>query len=971
MKSILHPLIFCSMLIACGLVTRAADEKPIGKYDVVITGGRVVDGTGAPWFVADVGIRDGRIARVGRIAPDQGRQVIQADGLVVAPGFVDMMGQTASPMVRDARSAMNLLTQGITTINAGEGASAAPLSDAEGKASGWTTMAEYFALLDLHGLPVNVVQTVGHTQVRKLVLGDVERRPSDEELDRMRGLVREAMQAGAIGLSTALIYPPAVYARTQEIAALAEVAGQSGGRYYTHMRNEGDQLLEAIDEALDIGKSGQTPVHIFHLKAAGRQNWGKMQLALAKIKAARAAGQQVTADIYPYVNNGLGIAAFIHPRHFAQGRAQLLARLDDPELRAQIRREMETTGGWENWYRHVGNDWGRVVIGQTSHPGYRAQVGSTVAEMARTNQEDVWETFFQLVRAGAFALPESMTDANKIMAMQQPFISFCTDVGPAGGSRSASHPRAFGSFPRLLARYVRDLGAISLEQAVSQASAAACNDIMAYDRGRIAEGLAADLIVFDYQQLTDQATFANPHRPAVGMKHVLVNGVTVLTDGKFTGRRPGRVLRGPGYDPQRAPHLRKSAKRDTRMRSFDTMISDLMRKHRTPGLALAVTDQGRLVYHQGYGIADFATDEPVRSQSLFRIASISKPITAVAILQLVEQGKLDLDDKVFEVLDYEAQIEASESFDERQRDITIRHLLQHRGGWDRNASFDAMFQSVRFAQQFDVPAPADRATIIRAMLGVKLDFDPGEKYAYSNYGYCLLGRVIEVVSKQPYEPYVRQHVLAPLGIRTMRLGRTLRDQRQPAEVCYYHPGVVPSVFASNLGSSVPSPYGGWFLEAMDAHGAWIASAVDLARFASAFDNPDACPILSRESIEFMYARPEEASGKRPKPQGGDWYYSLGWSNRVVGPDRMNRWHTGSLPGTATILIRRHDGRNFVALLNARVSPSEDSLRSDVDQLLHRAANAVQDWPTHNLFDELAEPKSAAAADPADAPVVAP
>lgn len=935
----------------CGLMAVVAEEKPAPKYDIVIRGGRVVDGTGAPWFRADVGILDGKITDVGRIDPSAAKQVIDAQGLVVAPGFVDMMGQTASPMVRDAETAMNLLTQGITTINAGEGASAAPLSQAEGKDRGWTTMAEYFALLDLQGLPVNVVQTVGHTQVRRLVLGDVERRPSDQEMKRMQEFVREAMEAGAIGVSTALIYPPAVYARTQEIAALAEVAGQFGGRYYTHMRNEGDQLLEAIDEALDIGKTGHAPVHIFHLKAAGRQNWGKMPLALAKIKAARAGGQQVTADIYPYVNNGLGIAAFIHPRHFSQGRAQLLARLDDPELRAQIRREMETTGGWENWYRHVGNDWGRVVIGQTSHPDYRELVGKTVAEMAQSRKEDVWETFFKLVQAGAFALPESMTDANKIMAMQEPFISFCTDVGPAGGGRSASHPRAFGSFPRLLARYVRDLGAISLEQAVSQASAAACNDIMAYDRGRIAEGLAADVIVFDYQQLADQATFANPHQRSVGMKHVLVNGTPVLQDGQFTGRRPGRVLRGPGYDEQRAPHQRKARDGDARMESFDTMIADLMRKHCTPGLALAVTDQGRLVYHQGYGIANLAGDEQVTSQSLFRIASISKPITAVAILQLVEQGKLDLDDKVFEVLDYEAEIDATESFDPRQREITIRHLLQHRGGWDRGASFDAMFQSVRFARQFAVPAPADQTTVIRAMLGVELDFDPGAKYAYSNYGYCLLGRVIETVAEVPYEQYVRQHVLVPLGIRDMRLGRTLREQRYANEVCYYHPGVVPSVFAANLGETVPSPYGGWFLEAMDSHGAWVASAVDLARFACAFDDPDRCPILSRASIELMYARPAKTAGQGDTDPS-DWYYSLGWSNRVIGQGQLNHWHSGSLPGTTTILIRRHDGRNFIALLNARATPTTDAVSRDLDRLLHRAANAVQEWPTHNLFDGL-------------------
>lgn len=516
-------------------------------YDVVIRGGRVVDGTGSPWYIADVAIQGGKIARIGRVDAAQAKRSIDAAGLVVAPGFVDMMGQTATPMAGAPQSALNLLTQGVTTINAGEGVSAAPLDEDEAKRFGWRTMAEYFQVLEKKGLPINVAQTVGHTQVRRIVLGDADRRPTEEELQQMQELVREAMEAGAIGVSTALIYPPAVYAHTEEIGRLAEVAGQYGGRYYTHMRNEGDQLEEAIDEALAIGSRGKTPVHIFHLKTAGRQNWGKMRLAIAKIQAARGAGQQVTADIYPYVNNGLGIAAFIHPRHSASGSAALLKKLDDPAARDEIRKEMETTGGWENWYRHVGHDWNKVVIGQASEPRYAPHAGKTVAQIAEACGEEPWDTFFHLVRTGAFALPESMTEANKIVAMQQPFVSFCTDVGPAGVGRIASHPRAFGSFPRLLSHYVRDLGAISLERAVAQASAAGANNVLAYDRGRIAEGLAADVIVFDYEALADKATFAQPHELSTGMRFVLVNGVVVLDDGKFTGQRPGRVLRGPGY----------------------------------------------------------------------------------------------------------------------------------------------------------------------------------------------------------------------------------------------------------------------------------------------------------------------------------------------------------------------------------------------------------------------------------------
>ncbi len=914
------------------------------RLDIVIRGARVVDGSGAPWYVADIGIDQGRIVRIGALPPESAETVIEAEGLIVAPGFIDMMGQTASPMLDDPASALNLLTQGVTTINAGEGESAAPLSAELGLREGYTTMAEYFALIDSQGLPINVVQTVGHTQVRQMVIGDVDRRPSNEELARMQDLVREGMEAGAIGLSTALIYPPAVYATTQELAALASVAGEYGGHYYTHMRNEGDRLLEAVDEALDIGRTGNTPVHIFHLKAAGQQNWGKMQLAISTLRAARSDGQQVTADIYPYINNGLGIAALIHPRHFEQGEQVLRGQLDNAELRAEIRQEMETTVGWENWYRHAGQNWNRIIVGRSSDPRYRPHHGKSVAAIAQALEEDPWETFFQLVKTNAFVLPETMLEANLILAMQQDFISFCTDVGPAGGSGIASHPRAFGAFPRLLSRYVRDLGAISLERAVAQACAVAANEVLAFDRGRIAIGLAADLIVFDYKQLTDRADFAHPDALAEGMRHVIVNGQLVLKEGQYTGARPGRVLRGPGYRDEIAPCNVASGKEDERFACYDRMMHDFLQEHRVPGAAIAVTDRGQLVFSRGYGYGDLADKQPVTPESLFRIASVSKPITAVATLQLIERNQLNLKDKVLDVLDLENEIAAVEPFDARWRSITIRHLLEHRGGWDRDKSFDAMFESVRFANLLNVEPPAGPTTVVRAMLREKLDFEPGERFAYSNFGYCLLGRVIEQISGLDYESYVQQEVLAPLGITTMRLGATRLEGRAPQEVRYYQPGRSRSVFASDLGQTVAGPYGGWNIEAMDAHGGWLATATDLAKFAAAFDDPDHCPILSRESIRLMHDRPPGLAGYSAEGEPTEAYYSLGWNNRIVKDNEYNCWHGGSLPGTTAVMIRRHDGKNFIALLNTRATPTNKSLGQVIDRLMHEMANAVPEWP---------------------------
>jgi len=525
-----------------GSVSAAAPEKA----DLLLKGGRVVDGTGAPWYIADVAVRNGKIVAIGRLDHLPAERVVDAAGSYVAPGFIDMMGQTGAPFLKDPRAADNLLTQGITTINAGEGESDAPLDAKSAAAAGWTTMEQYFTLLDQAGLPLNVVQTVGHTQVRRIVLGEVDRQASPDELERMKGLVREAMQAGAIGLSTALIYPPAVYASTHEIFALARVAGEFGGTYYTHMRNEGDRLLEAIDEALAIGKSAGTPVHIFHLKAAGQANWPKIDQAIARIKAARASGQQVTADIYPYIHNGLGLEAFLHPRHSSQGIEALHRKLGDPAARAEMRRELETLGGWENWFRHIGSNWDNVILGQIRAKPYAGRAGLSLGQIAREAGKDPWDVFFAIVAAGSSALPRSMSEANVIKAMQQDFTSFCTDMGPLGSKDVLVHPRGAGAFPRILARYVRELGVLSLEGAIARMTSVAANDLKLYDRGRLTPGTAADLVVFDLAGVRDRSTFAEPALTAEGIIHVMVNGRFVIENGKTTPERPGRVLRRPG-----------------------------------------------------------------------------------------------------------------------------------------------------------------------------------------------------------------------------------------------------------------------------------------------------------------------------------------------------------------------------------------------------------------------------------------
>ena len=394
-----------------------------------------------------------------------------------------------------------------------------------------------------------------------------------------------------------------------------------------------------------------------------------------------------------------------------------------------------------------------------------------------------------------------------------------------------------------------------------------------------------------------------------------------------------------------------SGRVDERMASFDRLATEFLAEHQVPGMALAVTDQGRLVYARGFGLADTETGRVVTPTSLFRIASVSKPITAVAVLQLVEQRRLELDSRVFEILKHPPHLSDGGQQDARCSAVTVRQLLEHRGGWDRDRSFDPMFQSLRIADALGGSPPAEPDQIIRWMLGQPLDFEPGERYAYSNFGYCLLGRVIEAVTGQDYEHYVQQHVLGPLGIQAMRIGRTRSDQRVEGEACYYHPGQGRSVFAADRDQPCPHPYGAWYLEAMDAHGGWIASAVDLARFAVAFDAPQQCTILTADAIGMMYAQPAGGLDTQPDGTSSPVYYSCGWSNRIVTPDKFNRWHAGSLPGTASLLVRRHDGRNWVVLCNASVSKEGISLVRAIDPLVHAAAKEVSSWPEYDLFDE--------------------
>ncbi|MBN1419433.1 MAG: beta-lactamase family protein [Planctomycetes bacterium] len=383
---------------------------------------------------------------------------------------------------------------------------------------------------------------------------------------------------------------------------------------------------------------------------------------------------------------------------------------------------------------------------------------------------------------------------------------------------------------------------------------------------------------------------------------------------------------------------------------FDDLMVSFMAERDVPGAALAVVKDGRLVLARGYGWADREAKRPVEPGSLFRIASLSKPITAVAVIRLVQEGKLALDAKVFDLLGVEPFLPPGREVDPRLREITILQLLRHTAGFDRGRSFDPMFRSIEIARALGTDPPAGPPEIIRYMWGRPLDFDPGARHAYSNFGYCVLGRAIEKVTGETYEAYVRARILAPLGIRDMWIGKTLPEGRAENEVVYYGGGRKRRAVVGRIGEFVPPPYGAWYLEAMDAHGGWIASAVDLARFIAAFRDRERCPILKPESVRDLFARPPGLAGydEDGKPKAS--YYACGWAVRPRGEGgAFTAWHSGSLDGTAALMVRRHDGLGWVVLFNRQNGEDGKYLADAIDPLLHRAAAAVKRWPEKDLF----------------------
>lgn len=532
-------------------------------FDILIKNGRIIDGSGNPWYAADVGIRGDRIAAIGRLQEAKAKRVIDASGMVVSPGFIDTLGQSETALLIDNRS-LSKLAQGITSEITGEGGSIAP-QDALTLAAlqpalepyhlkvDWTDLRGYFQRLEKNGTPLNIGTYVGAAQVREAVLGDANRPPTPEELGKMKELVADAMRQGAFGISTALIYPPGHYAKTEELIELAKVVSEYGGIYASHMRSEGQSEVAAIEEALRIGREAHVPVEIFHLKVIGKPRWGSMPKIVGMIQAARDSGQDVTANMYPYVAGATALVSSLPPWVADGGLDKLLERLRDPAIRTRMKQDLAAEhSNWENLYLGSGGPSG-VLVASVVNKDLKQWTGKTVAEIAAAQKKDPIDALFDFILAdkgqtGAIYFIASEDDLQ--YGLKQPWTSIGLDANEESLDgllfEPHGHPRAFGSMPRFLGHYVRDLKILSLEQAVRKITSLPAQRQGLVSRGLLKEGFFADITVFDPSTIADKATYTEPAQLSQGVKFVLVNGQLEFADNQLTGAKAGRPLIGPG-----------------------------------------------------------------------------------------------------------------------------------------------------------------------------------------------------------------------------------------------------------------------------------------------------------------------------------------------------------------------------------------------------------------------------------------
>jgi N-acyl-D-amino-acid deacylase len=545
------------------LLAALSPSASAAPFDVIVRGGTVYDGTGRPGVRADVGVRGDRVAAVGDLSRAQAATVLDASGLAVAPGFINMLSWATESLLVDGRSQGDI-RQGVTTEVFGEGWSMGPLTEAmktrmkeqQGDVRydvTWTTLAEYLALLEKKGIAPNVASYIGAATVREHVVGLEDRPPTPAELDRMRDLVRREMEAGALGIGSSLIYAPGIYAKTEELIELCRVAAAYKGKYISHLRSEGGQLLEAVDELIRISREAGLPAEIYHLKAAGERNWPKMDQVIARVEQARRDGLPITADMYTYTAGATGFDACIPRWALDGGWDALFKRLQEPETRSRILKEMQQpAAGWENLCQAAGSP-DRLLLIEFKTEALKPLTGRTLADVAKQRGKAPEDTILDLVledRTRVGVVFFLMSEDNVRKQVRLPWMSFGSDaasMAPEGVFlKSSAHPRSYGNFARMLGRYVRDEKLVPLEEAIRRLAALPAANLGLEGRGVLKEGAFADVVVFDPTTVADRATYDKPHQYAVGFRHVLVNGVPVLRDGEHTNATPGRALRGPG-----------------------------------------------------------------------------------------------------------------------------------------------------------------------------------------------------------------------------------------------------------------------------------------------------------------------------------------------------------------------------------------------------------------------------------------
>ena len=532
-------------------------------FDLIVRGGTLYDGTGAKPLQADVAIRGDRIAGIGDFKSAKAKTVIDAKGLAVAPGFINMLSWSTESLIQDGRS-QSEIRQGVTTEIMGEGESMGPVNDRVREHQireqtdikydiTWNTLAEYLQYLETHGISCNVASFIGATTIREYVIGFEDKQPTPEQLDEMRELVRKEMEAGALGIGTSLIYPPAFYAKTEELIELCKVAAKYQGKYISHIRSEGNQLFEAVDELLRIAREANIPAELYHIKTAGKKNWSKEDQLLTRIERAQKKGLNVRANMYTYTAAGTGLDACLPPWTEDGGYPELFRRLRDPVMRAIIKAEAQVDSDeWENLYLAAGSPEKILLVGFKSEK-LKPLTGKTLAEVAKMRGKDPIDTIMDLISEDESRIGTVyylMSEENVKKELRKPWISFGSDEASqapeAPFTKSNPHPRAYGNFARVLGKYVRDEKVLSMSDAIHRLSGLPATNLGLDRRGFLKEGMFADVVVFDPATITDHATFEKPHQYATGVKHVLVNGVQVIKDGEHTGAKPGRALWGPG-----------------------------------------------------------------------------------------------------------------------------------------------------------------------------------------------------------------------------------------------------------------------------------------------------------------------------------------------------------------------------------------------------------------------------------------